>query len=279
MTDSETDARATTLLSAIAEAGREVRAFQAEPQHLEVGLKGHQDFITAADGAVERLLRGRLIGTFPTDAFLGEETGRTSDERPGSQRPRGERTSGERLWVVDPIDGTANFARGLPHFCISVALVEGPEMLLGAILDPVLNELYFARRGRGATRNGHAIAASPATDLGEAAIEIGWSTRVADARYLECVSRALATGAAVRRGGSGALGLAYVADGRQDAYAELHINAWDCLAGLLIVREAGGRISPFLSNGGLARGAPILASAPGIATAMSDVTGIPLAPI
>lgn len=264
MTESEIDRRATTLMAAIAEAGNAVRAFRAEPERLAVGLKGHQDFITAADGAVERLLRERLIGAFPADAFLGEETGGDA---------------GERLWVVDPIDGTANFARGLPHFCISVALVEGPEMRLGAILDPVLDELYFARSGRGATRNGHAITASPTESLGEAAVEIGWSTRVPDARYLECVARTLATGAAVRRGGSGALGLAWVADGRQDAYAELHINAWDCLAGLLIVREAGGRISPFLANGGLAHGAPILASAPGIAPAMSDLTGIPLAPV
>ncbi|MGH7085242.1 MAG: inositol monophosphatase family protein, partial [Acetobacteraceae bacterium] len=232
MTESETDARATTLLAAIAEAGHEVRAFRAEPERLAVGLKGRQDFITAADGAVERLLRERLIGAFPSDAFLGEETGGTSGERQTGQSPRD-----QGLWVVDPIDGTANFARGLPHFCISVALVEGSAMLLGAILDPVLDELYFARSGRGATRNGHAITASPTGNLGEAAIEIGWSTRVADARYLECVSRTLAAGAAVRRGGSGALGLAYVADGRQDAYAELHINSWDCLAGLLIVRE------------------------------------------
>ncbi|MGH7107197.1 MAG: inositol monophosphatase family protein [Acetobacteraceae bacterium] len=269
MRESETDARATALLAAIAEAGHEVGAFRAAPERLAVGLKGHQDFITAADGAVERLLRERLIGAFPADAFLGEETGGSSGER---KRDQG-------LWVVDPIDGTANFARGLPHFCISVALVEGSGMLLGAILDPVLDELYFARSGRGATRNGHAITASPTANLAEAAIEIGWSTRVSDARYLECVARTLATGAAVRRGGSGALGLAYVADGRQDAYAELHINSWDCLAGLLIVREAGGRISPFLANGGLEHGAPILASAPGIATAMSDLTGIPLAPI
>ncbi|MGH7191457.1 MAG: inositol monophosphatase family protein, partial [Acetobacteraceae bacterium] len=128
MRESETDARATALLAAIAEAGHEVGAFRAAPERLAVGLKGHQDFITAADGAVERLLRERLIGAFPADAFLGEETGGSSGER---KRDQG-------LWVVDPIDGTANFARGLPHFCISVALVEGSGMLLGAILDPVL---------------------------------------------------------------------------------------------------------------------------------------------
>lgn len=263
MTGNDIDSREEVLRAAIDAAGREARSFLAEPSRLAVGLKGHQDFISAADSAVERLLKERLIGAFPTDAFLGEETG-------------GNR--GAHLWVVDPIDGTANFVRGLPHFCVSVALLVGGEMTLAAILDPVLEELYFARRGRGATRNERPVAVSPTVRMREAAIEIGWSPRVANARYLECLSRTLAAGAAVRRGGSGALGLAYVADGRSDAYAELHINAWDCLAGLLIVREARGRISPFLAEGGLERGGPILASAPGIAVALSEITGIPLEP-
>jgi myo-inositol-1(or 4)-monophosphatase len=263
VTESEIDAREAAMLAAMREAGNEVGAFLAEPARLAVGFKGHQDFISAADGAVERLLKERLVGTFPADEFLGEETG-------GGRGPR--------LWVVDPIDGTANFVRGLPHFCISVALVWEGEMTLGAILDPVRDELYAARRGRGATRNGAAVAVAPTTQMREATVEIGWSTRVADARYLACVARALAAGAGVRRGGSGALGLAYVADGRSDAYAELHINAWDCLAGLLLVREAGGRISPFLAADGLERGAPVLAAAPGVAAAMSELTGIALDP-
>lgn len=248
-------------MAAIGAAGREVRAFLAEPARLAVGRKGHQDYISAADRAVEQLLRGRLLGAFPEDHFLGEEFG-------GGRGPR--------LWVVDPIDGTANFVRGLPHFCVSVAFLDGDEIVLGAILDPLRQELYTARRGRGAKRNGVAIAPASTTAMNEAAVEIGWSPRVADALYLKCVERVLGAGAAVRRAGSGALGLAYVADGRSDAYAELHINAWDCLAGLLIVDEADGCASPFLASGGLERGGPILAAAPGIAAAMAGLTGIAL---
>lgn len=261
MTERDIDAREHVLRAAIEAAGSMVRAFLAEPARLVVARKGPQDFVSAADTAVEQLLKERLLGAFPSDAFLGEETGGTA---------------GDSLWVVDPIDGTANFVRGLPHFCVSAALLAGGRMTLGAILDPVLNELYFARAGGGATRNGEPIAAAPTTSMREATVEIGWSTRVADARYLALLTRVLGAGAAVRRGGSGALALAYVADGRTDAYAELHINAWDCLAGLLIVQEAGGRISPFLEEGGLAHGGSILASAPGLAAQMSELTSIPL---
>ena len=262
MREGEIDAREGVLRAVMAAAGKEVLAYLAEPGRLAVGRKGPQDFVSAADGAVERLLKGRLLAEFPGDGFLGEETG------------GGAAGSGARLWVVDPIDGTANFVRGLPHFCVSVAFLAGGAMTLGAILDPVREELYFARAGQGASRNGARIAVARTEEMAEAMVEIGWSTRVESERYLACVGRALAAGAAVRRGGSGALGLAYVADGRTDAYAELHINAWDCLAGLLLVREAGGVISPFLEAGGLARGAPVLAAAPGIAVAMSELTRI-----
>jgi myo-inositol-1(or 4)-monophosphatase len=265
VSDEEIDARESALRDAMRAAGKEVLAFLSTPARLAIGRKGPQDFVSAADGAVERLLKERLLAAFPADAFLGEETGGNEPDLDGA-----------RLWVVDPIDGTANFVRLLPHFCISVAFLAEGEMILGAILDPVREELYFARRGRGATRNGARIAVAPTRAMSEAMIEIGWSSRAANARYLAYVERALAAGAAVRRGGSGALGLAYVADGRSDAYAELHINAWDCLAGLLLVREAGGRISPFLAAGGLAHGMPILAAAPGIANAMSELTGIAL---
>ncbi len=268
MSDEDIDAREGVLRAAMGAAGEVVLAYLAAPARLEVGRKGPQDFVSAADKAVERLFRERLLGEFPGDSFLGEETG-------GGDSGGGD-SGGGRLWVVDPIDGTANFVRGLPHFCISAAFLAAGRMTLGAILDPVRGELYFARAGRGASRNGARIAVAATAEMGEAMVEIGWSARVENGRYLACLGRALAAGAAVRRGGSGALGLAYVADGRSDAYAELHINSWDCLAGLLLVREAGGRQSPFLAAGGLAHGAPVLAAAPGIAAAMSAVSGIAL---
>ena len=233
-------------------------------RNMEAGgldMKGPQDFLTATDGAVERYLKARIAEAFPGDGFLGEETGGVP---------------GARLWVVDPIDGTANFARGIPHFCISVAFVADGVVELGAIYNPGLDELHLARRGFGATRNGRAIGVADTTDYQRACVELGWSTRLPNRVYLDTLDRILTQGANVRRGASGALGLAFVADGRSDAYAELHMHPWDCLAGLLLVREAGGVTAPFLELDGLSRGGGVLACCPGIARGMSEATGIPL---
>jgi myo-inositol-1(or 4)-monophosphatase len=224
-------------------------------------MKGPQDYLTESDALVEEHIRLRLGEEFPEDGFLGEEGG-------GAVAPR--------LWVVDPIDGTANFARGIPHFAISIAFVDQGRVEIGAIANPAMDETYFARRGRGATRNNAPIRAAPTKDLDSASVELGWSPRIGNDVYMRAVAAILASGANVRRSASGTLGLAYVADGRSDAYAELHINSWDCLAGLLIAREAGARINAFLANGGLSIGNPVLAAAPGIADAIAAATCISL---
>ncbi len=175
-----------------------------------IAFKEPQDYLSEVDAAVERLLAGHLLAACPGDTFLGEEGG-------------GE--AGDRVWVVDPIDGTANFLRGIGHFCISVGFVAEGRIELGAILNPATSELFFARRGRGATLNGSPIRAASTGSISHASVEIGWSTRIPNADYLAFCARVLAAGASFRRAGSGALGIAYVADGRQDAYVELHINA------------------------------------------------------
>lgn len=227
-----------------------------------VTMKGPQDYLTEYDRMVEDHIRLRLRQAFPEDGFLGEET-------PADIAPH--------LWVVDPIDGTANFARGIPHFAISVAFVDRRTVLLGGIANPAMGETYIAVRGGGAERNGRPIRTAETTAMDRASVEFGWSTRVPNERYLERYAALLGTGANVRRAASGTLGLAYVADGRSDAYVELHINAWDCLAGLLLVREAGGRVNAFLDNDGLTKGNPVIAAAPGIAEIVSRAAGIPLA--
>ena len=226
------------------------------------GLKGPQDYLTETDEAVERHIRARIAQAFPEDAFLGEETGWTPGEG--------------GVWVVDPIDGTANFARSIPHFCVSIAYVADGEVQYGAIINPALDELYFARKGGGAYRNGEKIRVSPTTDIRATSFELGWSNRVPQSRYIESLTRLLDAGSNVRRGAAGALALAYVADGRSDGYAELHMNSWDCLAGLLLVREAGGRTGPFLASGGLRDGAGVLAATPAVASILSQATRIPL---
>ncbi|MDZ4312951.1 MAG: inositol monophosphatase [Cypionkella sp.] len=228
-----------------------------------IGMKGPQDYLTETDGAVERHVRARIAKAFPSDGFLGEETGGTP---------------GDIAWVVDPIDGTANFARSIPHFCISIAFVTSGEVQLGAILNPATDELYFARKGRGATRNGKAIHVAPTTDLQATSFELGWSNRVPLSRYIQSLTALFEAGSNVRRSASGAMALAYVADGRTDGYAELHMNSWDCLAGLLLVREAGGVTCAFLSLGGLIDGAPVLAASPAVAAVLATATGIPIFP-
>ena len=224
-----------------------------------VGLKGPQDFLTEVDGEVERLVATRLHGLFPGDGFIGEEgEGRIAhDDAP--------------TWVVDPIDGTANFARGVPHFCVSIALVRGAEMWAGVIFDPVVNELFSARRGGGAFLNGAPIRAAETSDMRRASIEVGWNMRVAPETFLGLVRRVVAAGSGVQRCGSGALALAYVAAARSDAFIERHINAWDCLAGNLLVAEAGGYVSDFLSRDGLTKGNALLACAPALREALTEI--------
>lgn len=225
--------------------------------------KGPQDFLTETDGAVERHIRDRIARAFPEDGFMGEETGGTPTAR---------------VWVVDPIDGTANFARGIPHFCVSIAFVADGEIKIGAICSPATDDLYFGQAGLGATRNGSPIYAAKTDDFEAACVELGWSGRMSQDQYLNTLTRILDLGANVRRSASGAMGLAYVADGRSDAYLELHMNAWDCLAGLLLAREAGAQVCDFLAAGPLEGGGPVIAAVPALADRLSEVSGLAIAP-
>jgi myo-inositol-1(or 4)-monophosphatase len=226
------------------------RTYEGRPRGQRPDFKGHQDFVLATDAEVENLIRNRLEVLCPADQFYGEEGGGTF---------------GRDVWVVDPIDGTANFARGIPHFAISIAFVRNRRTEVGVVYDVMHDELYAAARGRGATLDGQPIRVSGIAELGHATVEAGWSPRRPPELYADLVSRLKVAGANVRRAGSGTLGLAYVADGRMEAYCELHINAWDALAGLLLVEEAGGWTNDFLAGDGLTRGNPVLACTPELA--------------
>lgn len=224
--------------------------------------KGAQDWLTEADGAVEALIAARIAAHFPEDGFQGEETGRT---RHGALR-----------WVVDPIDGTSNFARGRARWCVSLGLIADGVAVAGMLAAPALGETFLALRGHGATLNGRKIAAATLDDPARAMVEIGWGPKVATRDYLAVSDRVMALGAAPRCGGSGALALADVACGRVDAYIELSINLWDVAAALAILSESGAAVSPFLRDGGMERAIPILAAAPGVASALSAASGIRL---
>jgi len=224
-------------------------------------LKGRHDVVTAMDGEVERFIRAAIAARYPDDALIGEEEGGNG---------------GERVWIIDPIDGTANYARGIPHYCVSIGYVERGEPTVGVLYDPTHDWLYAAAHGEGAWRNGSRLAVSPCAEMTAATVECGWSTRRSAADYAALVGRVLNAGCAVRRAGSGALGLADVAGGRIEAYCELHINAWDCAAGIVLVREAGGLINDFFARDGLAAGNPLLATNVALCAKLADVIGIPM---
>jgi myo-inositol-1(or 4)-monophosphatase len=260
MSDFEAVARRHLAACAVArQAGEMMRRLFLNRGGIELSFKGPQDYLTQADAAVEKLVRQRLADAFPQDSFFGEETGGAISDS---------------MWVVDPIDGTSNFARGIPHFCISIAYAMRQAPEIGVIYDPMSDEMFEARRGGGARLNGWPMKTSAATTLERSQIELGWSKRRSDADYLRMVSRVLDAGASFLRAGSGSLGIAYVADGRTDGYAELHINSWDCLAGIVMVREAGGYANDFLAGDGMRTGNPILVAAPGVAQALAKLTGI-----
>lgn len=257
--------REAALQRIILDAGDTALRYFRSRQPGEFSLKGHQDFLTEADTLVERQIRQAIGDAFPEDALLGEETGASASDA-------------SRLWVIDPIDGTANFARGIEHFCVAIAFVRQGVTELGAIYNPATQELYLARRDRYAQKNGRALHIAQTDNVRNATFELGWSTRVTQQRYLDVMTALLGLGANVRRGASGALALAWVAEGRTDGYAELHMNAWDSLAGLLLVHEAGGRTGHIPTGAAeIFNGLPVLAAAPGVANALSRATGLPVA--
>lgn len=254
------DDRFAVALALAAEAGAMALRMRPPPGAAKAVLKGAQDWLTEADGAVERFLSERLAAAFPADGFQGEEGGKA---RLGTLR-----------WVVDPIDGTANYARARPRFCVSLALLEDRTPLIGILVAPAMGETFAARLGGGATLNGAPIRVAETKAMTRAMVECGWSHRRPAAMFTGMLQRIIEAGAMPRVSGSGALGLADVAAGRTDAYVELHINLWDVAAALVLLREAGAHVSRFLDGDGAERGNPILACAPGIAAELSRITGI-----
>jgi myo-inositol-1(or 4)-monophosphatase len=249
MTPDELAARFRAAQSVALEAGALAQSYLTGERTLEVALKGPQDFVTAADGEVERMIVADLRSWFPDDAFIGEEGGGAA---------------ADACWVIDPIDGTANFARGLPHWCVSIAFVAAGRTELGVVYDPSADQLYAARRGVGALRNREPIHVSTTPDLASATIDIGYSRRTRIDDFASIMTKLLALGVTVTQSGSAALGLARVADGRLDGYAERHLYAWDALAGLLLVEEAGGRVNAFLEGDALTAGNETLAATPAL---------------
>lgn len=259
MTEAEIELRYLVALGLAHEAGSLAMSYANNRERMATRMKGTQDFLTEADGAVETMLRSRLARIFPDDGFVGEEGG-------------GE--GAENLWIVDPIDGTANFARGDLQWCISIGFLHKMKPVAGIIHAPVLGETFAAREGAGASLNGRPIKVSGGIDMKAASVEIGWSARRPFEEYVSLISKVGGMGASAKRSASGALGLCWVAAGRTDAYLELHINSWDVAAGIIIVTEAGGTVTDFFAGDGLADGNPILACSPAFAVPLAKAMGL-----
>jgi myo-inositol-1(or 4)-monophosphatase len=241
------EARLMTATAVIHEAGALAAKFFARRTALARETKGPQDFVSLADREVEALIRTRLANAFPDDGFLGEESGGFP---------------GERCWVVDPIDGTNNFLRGLPLWGVSIAYAIAGQPVIGLIYLPCVDRLYSAVRGWGATCNDLPIHASRTDDLAQATILVGLSRRTSPDLSLGMIETVLRSGSAMRCMGTCVVAVAMVAEGAADAYYEAHVQPWDCLAGLLIVREAGGRTNEVPGPVMLAHGGPLLAATP-----------------
>lgn len=208
--------------------------------------KGPADLITEADLAAQATVRDIVLTAFPDHDFLGEEDGLPASGEPIEQICPSNRTNEEPRyrWIVDPLDGTTNYVHGMPCFCVSIGLERDGEPVLGAVLDPVAQELFTATQGDGARLNGRLINASDVDRLDRAMVAASFPPNVprgalAITHFVEVLHRCQA----IRRLGSAALSLAYVAAGRLDAYWATTVNAWDVAAGIVLVREAGGVVT------------------------------------
>jgi myo-inositol-1(or 4)-monophosphatase len=224
-----------TAINAARTAGEIQRSYVGKD--LSVVSKGvESDLVTIVDGECERNIRQIILDAFPSHQILGEEGGSVGNSN--------------HIWIVDPLDGTVNYAHGFPFYCVSIALEVAGVRQVGVVYDPIRDELFSATHGSGAFLNGQKIVvSSQATLSGRAMLATGFPYDTATAlQALEVFKRFLALGLPIRRPGAAALDLCYVACGRIDGFFEYKLNAWDCAAGILIIEEAGGKVSNFVGG-------------------------------
>lgn len=223
----------TTLLNA-------VQAGAAQLQHYFNGSfkisnkEGINNLVTEADHAAEKAIIEVIQLSHPDHFILSEETGEI-------------KTNSEYKWIIDPIDGTVNFANGIPICCVSIALEKSGEMILGAVYNPFINELFFAQKGMGAFLNDKKISVSNKTSVAKSCLVTGFPYTYLDSENgpIQVFEKLIRQGIPVRRLGSAAIDLCWVAAGRFDGFYEHNLQAWDSAAGFLLVEEAGGKITDF----------------------------------
>ena len=214
-------------VSVCKEAGGIAKIYFRDRGNLIVDQKGAQDWVSEADRTVETFIRKQIAEAWPQDGIFGEEHGSLAGK------------SGFD-WVIDPIDGTTNFVNGIPAWTIVLAGVTEGRTVVGVIHDPNMDETFVATQGEGAFLNGARMQMATGVALRDGTVALGYSNRVETRHVVPIVAALIEHGAMFHRNASGALSLAYVAAGRLLGYMEEHMNAWDCLAGQLLIKEAGG---------------------------------------
>ena len=227
------------MINAARKAGRPMARDFGEVQALQVSKKGPGDFVTSADLKAEQTLFEALTEGRPGYGFLGEERGLI------------EGTDKTHTWIVDPIDGTSNFMHGMPHFAVNIALQRDGKIVAGVTFNPIVNELFWAEHGKGAFLNDTRIRVAGRNKLEESLIGMGapFVGRPGHAQWFKELHQLTQRTAGVRRLGSAALDLAWVACGRYDGFWERNLKPWDVGAGVIIVQEAGGQVSAIEEGG------------------------------
>lgn len=238
---------------------RALEAFRAI-ETLTIESKGHQDLVSNADRETEAYVRAEIARVYPEDGIVGEE------EAPKESR------SGW-TWVIDPIDGTANFVSGIPAWCVILACVHEGETQVGAICEPASGETFWAGRGKGAFVNGKKLAVSQARSLAEGSLGTGFAARESRQAIVGLIDELIGAGGMFFRNASGGLMLAYVAAGRLIGYVEEEMNAWDCLAGLLMIEEAGGIVEKPAAETILTARHRLVAGGPNVYQAVATLAG------
>jgi myo-inositol-1(or 4)-monophosphatase len=233
------------------EAGKTALGYFRRLDSLNIEAKGHQDLVSQADKDVELEIRAALAGLFPDDGIVGEEHAPV------------EGSSGY-VWVIDPIDGTANFVAGIPVWCVVLACVWQGKTVLGVIHDPLHGETFHAAVGGGAFCNEAEMFVSDTRGIDQGAVGVGFSNRSGKGNIARLVAAVVARGGLFVRNASGAMSLAYVAAGRLIGYSEDHMNAWDCLAGQLLVAEAGGVVEDQDADEMIVDGGRVIVAAPSV---------------
>lgn len=263
--NSEIDERLIFAKALASQAGELAQNYFRSIGDLVIQSKGVQDMVSNADLEVETFIRKKLAHDYPLDGIVGEEHDNVASQ------------SGY-TWVIDPIDGTANFVAGIPAWCVILACVHQDETVIAAIYEPCHDELFWAASDQGAFVNETRLQVSQTTGLDAGNTGVGMNGRTPTKMVTRFIALLIEQGGLFFRNASGGLMLSYVAAGRLIGYVEPHMNAWDCLAGQLLVAEAGGRVEHQSADAMLVKGGRVIASGPTIfdeLVAMADQTFIP----